>query len=89
MHRHLLFHPRITLGILIAGLASIGGMFASIATALAPLASTNGLQAVAPRVITLITIFGAASAVCMALAAIGRSISPLIDSGKQPEQPVK
>lgn len=79
--RRWLFHPHTTLGILIAGLASIGAMCASLATALAPLAATPGLQAIAPRVIGIVTVFGAVSAVCMALAAVGRSIAPIIDKG--------
>lgn len=83
----LLLHPKITMAALVAGLASLGALFASVVTALAPLTSIAQLHAVQPRLLALVTTFGTISAVCLALAAVGRSISVFIDNnGKPPTQ---
>lgn len=82
-----LLHPHITLAALIAGLASIGGLCTSIAIALSPLETVAGLETLRPHVTQMVVWLGAASAVCLALAAVGRSVSQFIDNNGQPAAP--
>lgn len=79
-----LLHPKVTLAALITGLASLGGLCTSVAVALSPLESTSGLDAIKPKLTALVVGLGAAAAVCLALAAVGRSVSQFIDNNGQP-----
>lgn len=83
----LLLHPRITLSAAIVGLASTAALCGSVAVALSPLATVPGLQFISHDILAIVTVCGAVSAVCTALAAIGRSFVSFVDNNGAPPNP--
>lgn len=81
----LLLHPHITLAALITCLASLGAMLGAQAVALAPLTQLPFHGAVKDHLLQIDGVLSMAAAVCVAAAAVGRSISQFIDSNGQPD----
>lgn len=84
MLKNLLLHPKATLTALVAGLLSLSALLVAVAVAIGPLQSTPGLDAIRPYVGEIVVVCGTASGVCLALAAVGRSIVSFIDNLNTP-----
>jgi hypothetical protein len=73
------FNPKATLAALITGAASIGGLCACTIAALAPLETVPGLEALRPYLGHVSVVLGATSALSLAVASIGRSVTLLVN----------
>lgn len=75
----LLLRPRFTLASMVTGLSALAGMCLTTVGGLAPLADKHGLERLRPWIIGVDTVLGIVAGISIVLAAIGRSITPLVD----------